>query len=146
MDFKNINLDENLNSKNKRENVTNFLPKLIDLSWTTSNLSLNQLWELIKQEAPHFETNFQAWHKAGIKAVNKYDKFYLKRGAEKHRLTTKDKLAILWAIIIEKHSAKKIASEFNISASLVYSVFRSYKKDGISKLLEKTKEKTLENN
>ena len=32
MDFKNINLDENMNSKNKRENVTNFLPKLIDLS------------------------------------------------------------------------------------------------------------------
>ena len=122
------------------------MPKLIDLSWTTSNLSLNQLWALIRQEAPHFETNFQTWHKAGVKAVNKYGKFYPKRGAGKHRLITKDKLAKLRAIIVEKYSAKKIASEFNISASLVYSVFRSYKKDGIIKLLEKAKEKTLEKN
>ena len=114
------------------------MPKLIDLSWTTSNLSLNQLWALIRQEAPHFETNFQTWHKAGVKAVNKYDKFYPKRGAGKYRIITKDKLAKLRAIIVEKYSAKKIASEFNISASLVYSVFRSYKKDGI-KVIGKSK-------
>ena len=68
------------------------------------------MWALIKQEAPHFETNFQTWHKDGVKVVNKYDKFYPKRGAGKHRLTTQDKLAILRAIIIEEHSAKKIAS------------------------------------
>ena len=76
----------------------------------------------------------------------KNSEIYWKRDKQKRQLTVKDRLAIIKSILIEKHIIKKFASDFSISTSLIYSVLKYYKKDGVNKLLAKTKERTLENN
>ena len=63
----------------------------------------------------------------------------MKRDKQKHQLIVKNRLAIVKSILIEKYSIKKIASDFSFSTSLVYSVLKSIKKDGVNKLLAKTK-------
>ena len=119
---------------------------MIDLSRTTSNFFLNQLWGLIRQEAHDFAANYQTQHKNTMGLDNKHNEILWKRNKGKYRLTIKDKIAIVHSILIEKQSAKKTASDFKISASFVFSVLKSYKKDELNKLLTKTKKAILENN
>ena len=146
MNFKNLESDEKIIIKNRKENLFKFQPKLIDLSRTTSNLSFNQLWDLVRRDGQDFVANYEARHKDAKKLDIKNSEVYWKRDKQKHQLTIKDRLAIIKSIIIEKHNIKKIASDFSISTSLVYSVLKSYKKNEVNKLLAKTKERTLENN
>ena len=70
------------------------------------------------------------------------------KGGEKlkHNLTVDRRLAVIKAKIVDKHSVNTIWADFKISSSLVYSILKSYKENGISKLVAKTKEKSLFNN
>ena len=64
MNFKkNLESDEKIIIKNRKENMFWFQPKLNELSQTTSNLTLNQLWDLVRREGQDFDANCEARHK-----------------------------------------------------------------------------------
>ena len=64
----------------------------------------------------------------------------------KHHLTTEERRAVIKARIIFKHRTRKIKADFNISSSFAYSMLKSYKEDGVNKLIAKVKEKAFLNN
>ena len=138
MNFKKLESDEKI-IKILKENLFKFQPKLIDLPRKTSNLSLNQLWDLVRRENQDFVANYEARHK-DVKNWILKEGSLLKKKQSKHQLTVKDILAIIKSILIEKHIVKKISSDFNISTCLVYSALKSDRKNGANKIFERQKE------
>ena len=63
MNFKNLESDEKIIIKSRKENLFKFQSKLIYLSRTTSNLTLNLLWYLVRREGKDFVANYEARHK-----------------------------------------------------------------------------------
>ena len=78
MNFKNLESDEQIIIKNRKENLFKFQPKLIDLSRTTSNLTLNQLWDLVRREGQDFVANYETRHKDAKKLDIKNSEVYWK--------------------------------------------------------------------
>ena len=76
MSFKNIKSDEKIIIKNRKENVFKFKSKLIDLSLTTFNFSLNQLWDLVRRVGENFVDNYETKHKHAKKIDSKNSLVY----------------------------------------------------------------------
>ena len=89
MNFKNLESDEKIIIKNRKEIMFKFQSKLIYNSQTTSNLTLNQLWDLVRREGQDFDANYEARHKDTKKLEIKNSEINWKRDKQKHQLTVK---------------------------------------------------------
>ena len=124
----------------------NFVPKTINLSRTTSSLTLNQLWVFTGKETRGFVSleSFKSNVNQNIQAQSK--ERFLDNGKRKHPLSIEERLEVIKTRIIKKQSVQKIQSEFNISSSLVYLIMKSYSEKGIIQLIAKKRERNLKNN
>ena len=142
-DFKS---DQKLIAREAWAKYLEFVPKIINLSQTTSSLTLNQLWAFVGKETRDFVSlgSFKLNINQNNKARSKEK--YTDNGKRRHPLSVEERLEVIKARLVKKQSVQKIQSEFNISSSLIYSILKSYSEKGISQLIAKKRERTLKNN
>ena len=106
---------------------------------------MNQLCDFINKETRGFITKKRLQLTDDQDYIDELKESCITDNKIKHQLTIEERLAVIKARLIEKHSLRKIRADFKISSSLVYSILNSYKEIGISKLVAKIKEKSLLN-